>query len=147
MWYVKALAGTGTYLYLPITGTDGSQILRPSWDIPSYSEVKTWEVVYPKGVSVRKSNAYDDKQTNDKSTNNIDGRSRHAEEAQGIGPQERYGTPDTLAPLASNTPAQCAANPPQLAPAPIQTPTSSCLTLAPTVPNTAMFDLHAARLP
>jgi len=62
MWYVKALAGKGVYLFLPITGGDGSQILRPNWDIPSYSEVKTWTVVYSKGVSVRKSNEYDDKQ-------------------------------------------------------------------------------------
>ena len=65
-WFIKVAQG-GMFLFLPCdTGRYPARpVVRPYVDIPSYSDVATWRVVFPNGTGTRKSNLYDDRDDHD----------------------------------------------------------------------------------
>lgn len=64
-WFIK-VAQRGMFLYLPCDtafsrGHPARPVVRPLVEIPSYSEIAQWRVVFPTGTGTRKSNLYDDR--------------------------------------------------------------------------------------
>lgn len=64
-WFVKAQPTPGTFAYLPCNNECQRPMLRPSKEVPSWSQEAMWKVVYPGGVGVRKSANYKDADVGD----------------------------------------------------------------------------------
>jgi hypothetical protein len=67
-WFIKTAVVPGQLAFLPVNSQAGQPLLRPTFNVPSYSEEQMWEVTYDGGVAIRKSTLYNDKDIGDDGT-------------------------------------------------------------------------------